>query len=151
MRIYAQLLFFSSHIRLPDAHAIADLSMYNYRELSHLVTQRSFVWRKKIDNFLYRLMPHWWIPLYNMVTFSRMPYHKCIEFRQRQDHILKVVRLIGFLVIGLYVLKKVFALEIMKSFIVQFLPKTIYAPLCPVESAVLVGYICLCLFFFFHN
>jgi hypothetical protein len=141
----------SSRIRVPDAHAIADLSMYNYRELSHLVTQRSFVWRKKIDNMLYRLMPHWWIPLYNMVTFTRIPYHQCIELRQRQDRILNVIGLIGYLVIGLYVLKNLFAFEIMKSNIVQFLSNKINATLCPVEFTIFFAYLCLCLCFFFHK
>ena len=150
MKIYIQL-HFSSRIRVPDAHAIADLSMYNYRELSHLVTQRSFVWRKKTDNFLYKLMPHWWIPLYNMVTFTRIPYHQCVQFRQRQDQILKVICFIGYLVIGLFVLKNLFAFDIFKSYIVQFFLNKINAALGPVEFAIFFAYLCLCLFFFHRN
>ena len=46
-----------------------------------LVNKKSFLLRKKFDNFLHWLAPDWWVPLYTSVTFSRMRYHQCIKNR----------------------------------------------------------------------
>jgi hypothetical protein len=118
------MIFPFSKVRVHDAHAIVDLSMYNYNEMRHLVTQRSYYWRKKIDNFLYRIIPQWWVPLYTMVTFTRIPYNRCVELRQRQDRILKILRLIGYSVIGLYLLKQ-FAIYVIKPFAIKFIVRKI--------------------------
>jgi hypothetical protein len=98
--------------------------MYNYREMSHLVTQRSYYWRKHIDNILYRFLPNWWIPLYTMVTFTRIPYKQCIKLRHQQDKILKILRLIGYSIIGLYLLKQ-FAIFVIKPLAIQFIVRKI--------------------------
>ena len=98
--------------------------MYNYREMSHLVTQRSFYWRKKLDNLFYRYAPNWWIPLYTMVTFTRIPYKQCLDLRRRQDQILKICRLISYSVVGLYLLKQ-FAIYVIKPFAIKFIVRKI--------------------------
>ncbi len=94
--------------------------MYNYKEMRHLVTQRSYYWRKKIDNFLYRFIPNWWIPLYTMVTFTRIPYQQCLQLRRRQDKILKILRLIGYSIIGLYLFKQ-FVILFLKPLAIKFI------------------------------
>lgn len=87
--------------RWQDAHAICDLAMYNYIEMRDLVTKRSFLLRKFVDTILFRLLGDKWMPLYNTVSFSRMPYHKCIENRKRQDETLvKVGLTAGFATVG---------------------------------------------------
>lgn len=53
-----------------------------------LVTKKSYRFRKLLDEFLFWLMPNKWIPLYNSVTFSNMPYSKCIENRKWQDKVI---------------------------------------------------------------
>jgi len=98
--------------------------MYNYREMSHYVTQRSFLWRKKIDNYLYRLIPNWWIPLYTMVTFTRIPYSRCYELYCRQNRILKTCRIIGYSIASLYVLKQL-AIYVIKPLAIKFIVKKI--------------------------
>lgn len=116
--------FLFSKTRVDDVHTVVELSMYNYREMSHLVTQRSYYWRKKIDNFLYRFIPNWWIPLYTMVTFTRIPYKQCLELRQKQDKILKIIRSIGYSIIGLYILKQ-FAIYVIKPLAIKFIVRKI--------------------------
>ncbi|GAB0094573.1 Kynurenine 3-monooxygenase [Sergentomyia squamirostris] len=74
--------------RWRDAFAICDLAMYNYVEMRDLVNRRSFLWRKSLDDFLFWLMPNTWVPLYNTVSFSHMPYSKCIVNREWQNKIL---------------------------------------------------------------
>lgn len=76
-----------SESRWEDANAMCDLAMYNYIEMRDLVTKRTFFLRKKIDEILHSLMPDIWLPLYNSVSFSNMPYTKCIENRKWQDNV----------------------------------------------------------------
>ena len=109
---------------MKDVHAVVDLSMYNYHEMKHLVTQRSYYWRKKIDNFLYRLIPQWWVPLYTMVTFTRTPYKRCLELRQRQDNILKAIRIVGYSIVGSYLLKQ-FAVYVLRPLIIKFIARKV--------------------------
>ncbi|CAF3539685.1 unnamed protein product [Rotaria sp. Silwood1] len=120
--------------RVRDTHAIVDLSAYNYNEMRHLVTQPLFYWRKRIDNFLYRCMPNWWIPLYTMVTFTRIPYGRCIELRRRQDKILKLLRLVGYSITGLCLLKH-FLISVIKPLAIQFIVRK-YMPKIVVDQFV---------------
>lgn len=56
--------------------------------------------RKALDDFLFFLLPNFWVPLYNSVSFTHMPYKKCIENRAWQDRTLnKAVKFGGFIAI----------------------------------------------------
>ncbi|CAG5132544.1 unnamed protein product, partial [Candidula unifasciata] len=77
-----------TQLRHPDAVAICELAMYNYIEMRSKVTTRSFWLRKQLDNFLYWLFPSTWVPLYTMVSFTRIPYHQCVLHRKWQDRML---------------------------------------------------------------
>ncbi|KAG1655898.1 Kynurenine 3-monooxygenase [Nymphon striatum] len=77
-----------SRKRTVDAHAIADLALYNYLEMRDHVNSLSFILRKKVDNLIYKVCPSKWIPLYSMVTFSRMRYSECVENRKWQDKVI---------------------------------------------------------------
>ncbi|XP_059612917.1 kynurenine 3-monooxygenase [Phlebotomus argentipes] len=87
MDFYSAIREFSAK-RWEDAFAICDLAMYNYVEMRDLVNRRSYLWRKKLDDFLFWFMPNTWMPLYNTVSFSHMPYRKCIENREWQNRVL---------------------------------------------------------------
>ncbi|KAE9548167.1 hypothetical protein FO519_008620 [Halicephalobus sp. NKZ332] len=71
--------------RYADAHSINDLSLYNYDELKDLVNRVTYKARKAVDLFLNQCFPNSWVPLYSMVTFTRIPYHKVMERRHEQD------------------------------------------------------------------
>uniref|UniRef100_A0AC35GET0 Uncharacterized protein n=1 Tax=Panagrolaimus sp. PS1159 TaxID=55785 RepID=A0AC35GET0_9BILA len=47
--------------------------------------------------------PNSWIPLYSMVTFTRIPYHEVIEKRAHQDKILNRIGM-GIGIIGVIAL-----------------------------------------------
>ena len=83
--------------RNPDHHVICDLAMYNYIEMRHLVNSPSFLLRQKIDLFLNSILPQScsWIPLYQMVTFSRMPYRRCLQEKQQQDRLLRRLAIVA--------------------------------------------------------
>lgn len=89
--------------RNEDAKAIIDLALRNYIEMRQNVNETSFVLRKKLDNFIHRLFPNSWIPLYSMVSFTRTPYAECIKRRQRQDEVLSMVAKAGRTLVMLYV------------------------------------------------
>ncbi|KAK7870121.1 hypothetical protein R5R35_011096 [Gryllus longicercus] len=78
-----------SRTRVPDAHAICDLAMYNYVEMRDLVARPSYKLRRCLDSVLHRLAPGLWMPLYQGVTFSRRGYKWCMEHRRRQDKVLR--------------------------------------------------------------
>ncbi|XP_055320531.1 kynurenine 3-monooxygenase isoform X2 [Sitodiplosis mosellana] len=92
-----------SDTRWQDAQAICDLAMYNYLEMRDLVRSRSYRLRKIFDEFLYRYFPNHWVPLYNSVTFTHMPYKQCIENRKWQDKVLSQIIAFGS-VLGMVVL-----------------------------------------------
>lgn len=52
-----------------------------------LVNRKSFLIRKFVDNLLYWLFPNTWVPLYNSVHFSRMPFKKCTANRVWQEKV----------------------------------------------------------------
>lgn len=81
--------------RNQDHHVICDLAMYNYIEMRHLVNSVSFLLRRRIDLFLSRILPRSWIPLYHMVTFTRIPYSLCLRHKQQQDRFLTRVSIVA--------------------------------------------------------
>ncbi|XP_041354694.1 kynurenine 3-monooxygenase-like isoform X2 [Gigantopelta aegis] len=90
-----------TEMRNIDAKAICDLAMYNYIELREAVNSPLFVPRKVLDNVLYYLFPNTWIPLYTMVSFTRIRYHQCILQREWQDQVLRRVGY-GFATVGAF-------------------------------------------------
>ncbi|KAL4714148.1 hypothetical protein ACJJTC_008502 [Scirpophaga incertulas] len=77
-----------SDTRWKDTYAISDLAMYNYKEMRDLVTRPSYRIRKAFDDLIFWAVSDFWVPLYNSVTFTLMPYSKCVENRRWQDKIL---------------------------------------------------------------
>ncbi|XP_064621266.1 kynurenine 3-monooxygenase-like isoform X2 [Lineus longissimus] len=74
--------------RCPDAHAICDLAMYNYIEMRESVNSKIYYLRKKFDSLMNKLIPNSWIPLYTMVTFTRLRYSECIKRKKYQDKLI---------------------------------------------------------------
>ncbi|XP_030052278.1 kynurenine 3-monooxygenase isoform X1 [Microcaecilia unicolor] len=77
-----------SRLRVPDAHAISDLAMYNYKEMRAHVNSRWFLFRKYLDTFLHLLLPSTIVPLYTMVTFSRRRYHEVVQKWKWQNKVI---------------------------------------------------------------
>jgi kynurenine 3-monooxygenase len=60
--------------RRPNADAIADLALTNFREMRDRVASPLFRFEKRAEVVLNRLFPRWFIPLYTMISFTRIPY-----------------------------------------------------------------------------
>jgi len=77
--------------RKRDAHAICDLALYNYTEMSTLVLDKAFLAKKWLYSWLHWAAPRTFVPLYTMVSFSQIPYGQAVERRDRQDALVAAV------------------------------------------------------------
>ncbi|KAJ3024531.1 UNVERIFIED_CONTAM: hypothetical protein HDU68_008029 [Siphonaria sp. JEL0065] len=82
----AKVLEEYSATRNPDAEAICDLALNNYIEMRSSVTKLSYKLRKTLEGFLHRLFPSSVIPLYTMVSFSRIPYSKALSIHKARSN-----------------------------------------------------------------
>jgi len=60
--------------RVANSNAIADMALRNFIEMRDLTGRASFKWKKKIEHALNRVMPATFVPLYDLVSFSTVPY-----------------------------------------------------------------------------
>ena len=60
--------------RIANANAIADMALRNFIEMRDLTGRASLKWKKKIEHALNRAMPGTFVPLYDLVSFSTVPY-----------------------------------------------------------------------------
>jgi len=77
-----------SRIRQEDTHAMSDETMDNYDKLKRNGPRYWTSLRNYFDDLMFHQFGDKWMPLYNAVTFSRLPYRQCVAFRKRQDKIL---------------------------------------------------------------
>ncbi len=76
-------LAYDSH-RRPQANALADLALANFIEMRDATGSRLFLAGKKLERVCHRLAPKRFVPLYTMVSFSRMPYAEAVARARRQ-------------------------------------------------------------------
>jgi kynurenine 3-monooxygenase len=74
--------------RKENADALADLAIGNFIEMRDKTASRTFRAKKKLDHMLEALLPGIYLPLYTMVTFTRIPYAEAARRAQRQDRIV---------------------------------------------------------------
>src|SRR5437773_828550 len=74
--------------RKENADALADLAIGNFIEMRDKTTSRTFRAKKKIDHALEALLPGMYLPLYTMVTFTRIPYAEAARRARLQDRIV---------------------------------------------------------------
>ena len=87
--------------RKENADALAALAVDNFIEMRDKTASRVFRAKKKIDHSLEALLPGIYLPLYTMVTFTRIPYASAARRARRQDFILYGVFLSLVLLIAL--------------------------------------------------
>jgi kynurenine 3-monooxygenase len=90
--------------RKTNADAIADLALANFIEMRDRVASPVFRLRKRTERVLHRELPNWYTPLYNMVTFTRIPYAEARRRAQRLERVLRVIGWILLIAVGLFVL-----------------------------------------------
>jgi kynurenine 3-monooxygenase len=74
--------------RKENADALADLAVENFIEMRDKTASRAFRAKKKLDHLLEGLLPGIYLPLYTMVTFTRIPYATAASRARVQDRIV---------------------------------------------------------------
>jgi kynurenine 3-monooxygenase len=94
--------------RKENADALADLAVANFIEMRDKTASKAFRAKKKLDHWLEAALPGIYLPLYTMVTFTRMPYAQAARRARLQDGIIYGV--LALVVITLFALLCVAAL-----------------------------------------
>jgi kynurenine 3-monooxygenase len=86
--------------RKKNADALADLAVQNFIEMRDKTTSKTFRAKKKLDHLLEGLLPGIYLPLYTMVTFTRIPYSAAARRARLQNRIVYAGLIVLLLVTG---------------------------------------------------
>lgn len=78
-------------MRKPNGDAVAHLALKNFIEMRDQVADEDFLQRKKIEKELHRLYPEQFISVYEMVSFSHIPYSTAQSCIEAQDKLLEQI------------------------------------------------------------
>ncbi len=78
-------------LRKENVDALADLAVSNFVEMRDHAASSRFLWKKRTERTLARLFPGWFVPLYTMISFSRVPYAEAVRRARRQNRVLRLV------------------------------------------------------------
>jgi kynurenine 3-monooxygenase len=95
--------------RKKNADALADLAVQNFIEMRDKTASKTFRTKKKLDYLLEGLLPGIYLPLYTMVTFTRMPYSTAARRARLQNRIVYAGLVVLLLVTGFAVIRLIFA------------------------------------------
>jgi kynurenine 3-monooxygenase len=92
--------------RKENADALADLAVHNFIEMRDKTASKTFRAKKKLDHLLEGLLPGIYLPLYTMISFTRIPYAAAAYRARRQDHIVyaSLIVAVMLLVVALSIL-----------------------------------------------
>jgi kynurenine 3-monooxygenase len=93
-------------LRKPAGDAIAHLAIDNFLEMRDHVGSQTFRRKKQFEHWLARTFPGRFLPLYEMVTFSTIPYHEAVKRARVQN----LVVLAAMIAIGAFALLLLLAL-----------------------------------------
>jgi kynurenine 3-monooxygenase len=94
--------------RKENADALADLAVQNFIEMRDKTASRVFRAKKKLDHLLEGLLPETYLPLYAMVTFTRIPYAVAARRARRQDRIVYAGLVAGVALIAVALILLIF-------------------------------------------
>lgn len=94
--------------RKENADALADLAIGNFIEMRDKTASSTFRTKKKLDHLLEAALPGAYLPLYTMVTFTRIPYAQAARRARLQDRILYTL-LVTLVLIGILALALLFS------------------------------------------
>ena len=93
--------------RKENADALADLAIGNFIEMRDKTASKAFRIKKKLDHLLEGALPGFYLPLYTMVTFTRIPYAAAARRARLQDQIV-YAGLIATIVLIVFLLARPF-------------------------------------------
>jgi kynurenine 3-monooxygenase len=88
--------------RKANADALADLALGNFIEMRDKTASKTFRAKKRLDHFLEAALPGIYLPLYTMVTFTRIPYTEAARRAKIQDRtVCAVLIALAALILGI--------------------------------------------------
>jgi kynurenine 3-monooxygenase len=91
--------------RKENADALADLAVQNFIEMRDKTASKTFRAKKKLDHWLEAVLPGIYLPLYTMITFTRMPYAQAARRARIQDAMIYGALGIPLLLVALLVVR----------------------------------------------
>ena len=85
--------------RKENVDALADLAIDNFIEMRDKTAAKTFRAKKKLDHAIEAALPGIYLPLYTMVTFTRMPYAMAAKRARVQNRIVYVGLIVAALII----------------------------------------------------
>lgn len=90
-----------SNLRIPAANGLADLCIEHYNDMASHTNSALYLLKIKIEAFIFKLFPSYFIPLYTMVSFTRTPYHLAMKKSDKQNKFIsQIVTGLGLGIIG---------------------------------------------------
>jgi kynurenine 3-monooxygenase len=90
-----------SESRKPNTDAIGEMALHNFIEMRDHTASRLFRLKKHVEHGLHRFFPRWFMPLYNMISFSTIPYAEAQARARAQSTVLKAVAVCGLGLVAL--------------------------------------------------
>jgi kynurenine 3-monooxygenase len=119
-------------LRKPNADAIGDLALEHFHELRYLVGDPDFLLRKRIERRINELFPDRYIPLYNLISFTNVPYTEALR-RDREQRTL-IDRMMEIPDIG-----ERLEDEEIRDTVDRLMSETVSQPIVQTEPAVSIG------------
>ena len=88
----------------PDGDAIGQLSLRNFIEMRNHTASPAFRLLQRFRKRLNRMFPRWYAPLYNMVSFTTIPYTRVIAIDRRRRWSMIALSTLAVLTLGLLVI-----------------------------------------------
>ncbi len=102
--------------RKENADALADLAIGNFIEMRDKTASKTFRAKKKLDHLLEAALPGIYLPLYTMVTFTRIPYAHAARRARFQDRIVYgALVVLSILLIAMLLFRLLHALTVMSD------------------------------------
>lgn len=89
--------------RKPNTDAIAEMALHNFIEMRDKTASPLFRTRKKIEHALHGLLPRWFTPLYNMISFTTIPYAEARRKAKAQARNLAIIVITAILIVILLI------------------------------------------------
>jgi kynurenine 3-monooxygenase len=93
-----------SRARKSNTDAIADMALDNFIEMRDHTASKVFLMKKKLSHAMHRAFPNTFVPLYNMVSFSTIPYAQARDRARTQSRILRLSAACGLALLAVLVI-----------------------------------------------
>jgi kynurenine 3-monooxygenase len=78
-------------LRKIHTDTLADLCVENFIEMRDRVASPWFRLKKRVGVLLHALFPRWYLPLYTMIEFTRIPYAEAVQRARRQNWLVACI------------------------------------------------------------